>query len=466
VGIVFPHLQNYQGTSGLSFPWAEYNPQITGSFDASLGPDGASVSMKMLIYWKHLQTACKEILGYGFRYVPQNGAAARLKRKTPWQHPYFNQLFARRISQVQGVRQVGKNFDDGEGGNQFVIIGNKIGSTVPPNTGPWTDFNLAVLTIEFWRPPYYIREDNDVLDTSVNPNVPMEWLRYVDKHWTVNTQLLTRPSGQFVYSFNQGLPSNAFFEGNVPQKVVHYKLSRRWYEVPEQCLFKSLSDGALNGLPYNMVYTQTAATNPITGYTQLPGAPIGGCVNVPRGGVQILALFKVVSGSPLCTLGDTTGLSKGFYVSGPGIPFNAYIISIDSGTQFTMSSTATKSTDTAALYFEDPTKMFFGCFAGTCMLESVEIVPRPLQLPAFLMDIPFFGPAEPISQQQYDVVFHCDVFDPPRSPNSSGNRGHNLMPYPTDGLWYAVQSRSNVGGGSAPTTPFQYADLHDVFKVL
>mgnify|MGYP001566040518 FL=1 len=88
----YPDLQIYP-SSRLSFPWAEYHPDpVQGSFSATLGADGTTVGMRMLIYWRDLNTACQELLGYSYRELHPTTAEPILKRKLPWQHPYWNQL--------------------------------------------------------------------------------------------------------------------------------------------------------------------------------------------------------------------------------------------------------------------------------------------------------------------------------------------------------------------------------------
>lgn len=392
-----------QPGSGLTFPWAEENLRVEGSFDAHLGPDGAGVGMTMLINWEDLQRAAKEILGYSWRDI-SGGTPGVLRRVLPMQHPFFSQLWARSITKVVGLQQQGKNT------GEFVLVdGDGAGVGSIATHAPFTDFNLARITISFWRPPYFVRTDRDILDAN---GLPREYLRYVDKTWQINSNMLSREGGAFRFL---NLPSGTTtdFPGSVGQVTTHLRVSKTWYEVPEACLFQMLAtDGTPLGIPYNLLYTQTVTKNLISGtnYLYPAGQPIGGCVNAPIGG--------------------------------------------------------------AATNDADASLRFFGCFAGTLRYDAVEIKPRPLQLPALLMQIPQFGSAgEPISQVQYDVTFHFDLFDPPTDGTFS-YRGHNLMPWAGNGLWYPVISKLNKAGAQVPPgtdtcqTPFQYADFTDLFKVL
>lgn len=452
----FPNLRIWP-TSGLTFAWAEHHPGGTvGSLDANLGPDGAVFTMQMLIFWQDLALAMQELLGFSFRNnVP---IPPIISRVLPWQHPLANQLWVRNISSIKGIRLEGDlliNFPGGGAGPGYKI-----------NLGPWSTFHLAQLTIQFWRPPYYLRSDSDISDPALGQ---MEWLRFLDKNWEISTSMLAREYSTFQYGTKSGAPTLTDYHVPVGQRLSHMKVKRRWYQIPEQCLFNPLTDRTPNGLPRNLLYTQTSTSNPITDYVQPAGLPIGGCVNAPIGGAPLVFDdVTITSGSATISgLVDTSGLDVGFYCDGPFIPPGSKIVSVDNPDEVTLDHTATDNGPVSnRIVFEDPDLQFLGFPMGTLLLEGVELIPRPLQMPAFLMQIPFFNGAEPIAQQQYDVVFHFDYFDPPRSPNGYSFRGHNLMPNSTDNCWYAVVTQGNVGGTTTPTTAFQYADFSDLFKVL
>jgi hypothetical protein len=283
----FPALE-IQPTSRLSFPWAEYNPSVQGTFDASFGPDGVGLGMVMIIYWQDLVQALTELLGYSWREPPTQPTGlttggpipptpAVLHRKLPWQHPLFDQLWVKRVSRVQGIRLQGKGNQfvlQGGGGN--VLKGGVGGGSLPPagagstwrrssaGTGaggsgvePTTLYNLALLTIQFWRPPYAVRTDQDVM---VNGQ-PQEWLRYVDRHWQVDTQMLSREGSVFLFGAGQGDVSGKQFPGSVGQPLSKLRISRKWYQLPEEAVFSLLADGTPGGLPNNLLYMQTKTTN-------------------------------------------------------------------------------------------------------------------------------------------------------------------------------------------------------------
>jgi len=385
-----------QPTSGLSFPWA-----FEGKFNLSLGHDGVAWSEVMQINWEDLETAVQSLLGYSWK--DQSTLAlpigvSTLRRKLPWQHPYFNQLWVKNITEVSGLGPPRKNeYDPNE---SFAPTEGGVGAGVPLNTGPWADFDRARINIQFWRPPYYIRSDEDILDEN---GYQQEWLRYVDIAWASNVQILTREGAQFVYDPSPSV--NSGFPGALGQAITHQKVTRTWYEVPMAALFAVAQDSTPNGQALNLMYSQTAATNPITGYVYPVGYPLSMAVNSPIGG----------------------------------------------GTNDSIVA-----------------NRLFGCLMGTLRYDFAEIRMRPLQLPPYLMQIPSFSNNEAIAQQQCDVVLHFDLFDPPRDPDTVVFRGHNLMPWSGNALWYPVVTKRGADGSLSPPflTPHPYADLTDLFQIL
>lgn len=418
----FPQL-NFHPMSGLRFRWSEsLGPGVETVWSASFGPDGSGEGMVIYIHWEDLEQALTELLGYSYRVYHGNEippGKSVLKRVLPWQSPQWNQLYVQRVSQVKGLSFAGKTETENIGGG-----GQGMGGR--PNLGPWSNYDFAAITVQFHRPHYYILTDDAI---RVN-GVQREWLRYTDKHWQPDIQILSREGSCFVFAASQGTPPSASpFPGTVGQKIMRYGLKRKWYQIPEAGVFElelSVQPNAQllaqpNGVPTNLSYTQTATTNPITGITYLAASPIGGCVNSPIGG---------------------------------GI------------------------TDTASL-------RFFGFPMGTLLYKSVSILPRDLQLPPALMQIPSVAGNVALSQVQYDVEFGFDFFDPVRDttirnsattlpvpPNGSGAlvsqayRGHNLMPWAGNGRWYAVNSLAKVDGSLLFATPFDYADFSDLFQIL
>ena len=470
----FPQLLVWPN-SGLTIPWSETLGKVEGTFDASFGPEGVGLGMVIYVYWANLADALKQILGYSWRDttnnpelsgtvtgasnaapiqitsnahglvtgntvlitgvigpgggMPGNLAAngsftitrvdannftldgsvgngtygsggewrttgSVLRRVLPFQHPRFNQLWAKAVTRVVGITSQGRSLAVAPGG----------GAGQPEQVAsPRSEFFLAALTVQFWRPPYNVRTDSAVFSAVLNKQC--EWFRYVSREWEVETQMLSREGQTFEWHNNVGAGG---LPGSVGQKVSHSRVKRTWYQIPEAALFQRVAVGGSlgnpDGAPINILYTQTKSTNPVTGYIQYAGAPLPGCVNTQIGGL---------------------GLDL------------------------------------------DPTRRLWGARLGTLMFENPRFIERPLHLPPELMQIGIFGANEPIAQKQYDVELHFDLFDPPRGYLES-LRGHNLMPWTGDALWYSVQSQKEVleSNPSKKTTPFQYADLTDIFNIL
>lgn len=350
----------------------------------------------------------------GGTWIP---TGSHLSRVLPWQHPIFNQMWVKRIVSIHGRQQQGTSENVPVGVLLFALLGaNGLGGVGPgnqTNAGPWVNFSLAEITVEFWRPPYALRTDADVWNLGAamdDGNIAdIEWTRYTDRQWELSTQLLSRDDTSFAWADptlttppgNWATPASTPIRGGVGQKVSHLRMTKKWYQVPESCLFLLDGNGVPTNLPITLLLQQNQVTNPITGRETYGGEPICGSVNSPMGGGTI----------------DSYSLR------------------------------------------------FLGTPQGELLYEGVVITVSPLQLPPELMQIATLkGSTEPLSQCQYDIEFHFDRFDPPRGAGVPFH-GHNLVPWTGDGLWYPVTGqRATVGGKKS--TMFQYADLSDLFQVL
>ena len=474
---------NVHPTSGLDFPWAEYHPDgATGSSSHTFGPDGVTVAMRMLIYWDTLPYAVQQLLGYSYRdagtLTPRG--TPWLRRKLPWKHPFLNQLYVKRISEVRGIRQQGKVFQSvmfgGRGGGQAEMrTGMPVSPGVPyrPNLGPWTDFFLAELTIHFWRPPYYVRTDAAVLDVNGSPQ---EWLRYTSKNWEMQLSMLSRENATFQWLPGVKPPSSStYFTGSVGQPVTHLRVNRTWYQIPEQAIFRSIgSSGMPDGIPKNFVYTQTAVENPLSKYDRALGSTQTTYPTTVTTTIGTTVTMTVTS-STRTTIGTTTPnasqlLAALGYVYPQESPLGGCVnapISPTGGTGRTVFAV-----DGAGNWTDNTTAArIFGCYTGTLRYDGVTITPQPLQLPPELMLIPRLQTSmvESLSQQQYDVTFHFDLFEPPPGPlYGTPIRGHNLFPFAGNAQWYPLLSQKDISNlTSGPKlTPHNYADFSDLFFIL
>lgn len=383
--------------------------------------------MLMMVFWEDLNEAVTKLLGFSQRIAKAAAGTpgpSVLHRQLPWQHPYWNQLFVKRISKVEGIRLQGNSISNPV--DLFSPARGGVGSGYQTNNGPWTEFYYALLTVTFWRPPYYVLTDAAITDLN---NKQQEWLRYTNVTWEIDGTMLSREGTTYLFSPGQSLSNGLQFAGSVGQQIMKGNIKIHWYELPQAAIFETLPNGYPIGLPINLLNMRTPTTNPITAY------PSTGGVN------------------------PTTFTATG------------------SALTFTVNSPRGGGVDDS-----NPAKRFFGFPMGTLAYTKLHLQPRELQLPPYLMLIPQIAGNVAIAQQQYDVILDMKFFDPPRAPAISSNaalvpsgsgasimeafRGHNLMPNAGDGMWYAVQSKGNVNGTNRPTTPFQYGDHHDLFQII
>lgn len=441
--------------SGMPVAWADFQPAPLSTSDMHLGPEGVGIGLTILVYWRDLLQAIQFILGFSWRdKLAQQDVNAvmvsRLSRALPWQHPFMFNTYAKAITRVQGGRLQGTNLtgpvdlvpgpilSPGGGNLQNVGAGSR------PNKGPYSNFNVAFITVQFWRPPYAVRSDADILSAA---GLQQEWLRYTSKEWEIDTQFLAREGMSFIASPGQrngafGPPFPTAFRGAIGQQVMKSRVIRRWYQIPEACLFLPAQDVTRQGRPNNHMYCRTTTVNPVTGYTRVGGSATP-TDPTPAGGLSVL--------------GGASGLPIGGCVNSP----------IGGGVRDNVES-----------------NRFFGAPMGTLAFIAARYQERPLQLPPYLMLIPGIAGNEALSQVQYDVELHFMLFDPERAPFIVNNtnttagggrigeayRGHNCQPWPGDGAWYMWEGQLAVNGSAAQTlattTAFQYADLSDLFQVL
>lgn len=444
--------------SGLSFPWA-----FEGRMNLRAGQDGVHWSEVMQIYWQDLEIAITQLLGYSWRDT--TSTPHRLRRKLPWQHPYFNQLWVKNVAEVSGLGVPRPNSTDPD---EFFgpALGN-VGLGTPLNFGPWADFERARIILQFWRPPYTLRSDEDIEDDLGDPQ---EWLRYVDNNWSSTVQVLSRDSNQLRWAPGATPGATSGLPGGVGQTVVHQRVSKTWYEIPAAAIFAPAQDTTPTGQALNFLYSQTPTVNPITGYQYGVGWPLPNAVNTSTLIPTATHAAGLTSGSATVTVSTTAGVIVGASVYGTGVQPGTIVLSFVANTSVTLSVAVTVTgTQNLTFTYDDPSEQLFGCYLGTLRYDYAEVRTRDLQLPPYLMQIPAFANNEPIAQVQYDVTFHFDLFDPPCLPSVVGTvRGHNFMPYPGNGLWYPSCSQQDGSGGTSGPflTPHAFLQLQDLFKIL
>lgn len=80
--------------------------------------------------------------------------------------------------------------------------------------------------------------------------------------------------------------------------------------------------------------------------------------------------------------------------------------------------------------------------AGTLLFKALKLDPVPAPFPIDFADV----------HRQWNMQFVLSFFDPPYG--NANSRGHNLVPFPGDNLWYKVVSRDAGASTLYPTADF------------
>jgi hypothetical protein len=402
-----------QPESGLTFPWAELIQQGRDMSTLSMGPDGVTADMKMLVYYKDLSDAVQQILGYSQRITFQAVAIASTSAATPVVvNAPGHGLETGSVTTISGTTQASLNgvwtvteidannfslnFSVNPGGigsggflqsstlqrnlpfrhprwdqlwcsrvasfkgiqpqgNELQTIAAAQQITGTATAGVTASWTLAELGLQFVRPPYAVLSDNQAGSSGG------EWNRFTDRHWKPSVQMLSREGGTFKFAEGNALsgsppgPLGLAFPGSIGHKLPKLKLTRTWYQLPELCIYDQY------GFPANLIQYLATVNN------------------------------AVMWGRP----------------------------------------------------------------AQTLLLEGFEVTPKPLQLPLELMGLL----SNNLIQLQYDVTFQFEYFRPPPGTNTT-TVGHNCFPWAGDALWYLAKAANTLG------TAYQLADFNGLFSVI
>lgn len=455
--------------SGLTFGW-RFVAGSTWPGDLSLGFEGGSVlTEQMEIQFADLVNPAVnvpgQLLGWSER-VPstqlgtiglgQPPPQSQLNRHLPFQHPLYPELWCTRITRVEERQSQGYDLN--------VIIPRSF-----ENSAPYGKYTLARLTLMFTRPPYAIVSDSDMdlSHTDALTGSRQEWLRYTDRFWSVNTQILGREQQQ--YQFAEGRPSQlgtppgskpAPFPSAFGKPVSHQKLKRTWYQVPEAGVYDA------NGYPANLFdgfltrYIVGAANNG-SGFVRLSLSGTNGGPAGPGGIPYGLTKYSRLTITGTGSYGSMVGYD-GYWSVGAVNPGAGTVDLLDAKYNPAV-STGTVRTD--PLVGTVNNTQFLGVNAGALLFETAEVTPRPLQMPASLMGI-----FNETVQLQYDVTLHFDRFDPALGGGDPPptTRGHNTAPWPGDGgNFYLVTSQTPPDGQRSYTyTPFGWTYLPFLWQCL
>jgi hypothetical protein len=173
-----------------------------------------------------------------------NDGTGRLNRRLPAAHPYYDWLYASKITNIEGIQPAGRS----------------LGETYQrdPSLNYIYDFVFYQkyrVSVQFEPRPYLMMNDQDLkgkqqdlkwyynlTGSFENFTDPREYLRFVDIESEPSAEFLTSPQGQFVFKTASGLAPNGNQVtnqngGGITLRIVRQKVKFTWYFVPYEIVF-------------------------------------------------------------------------------------------------------------------------------------------------------------------------------------------------------------------------------------
>lgn len=223
---------------------------------AAFQTDGGSASMDFVLNYDEMQGIVSNILGS----VKKSGDGG-LERRLPAAHPYYDWLYASKITSIQGISPNGRLLATGAGVQRQHQIFVRDAVT----------YEKYRISIDFETRPYLVAMDStiksqqeektwyyNVQDHSVKFKDCKEYLRYLDIDCEQNAEFLSSPQGQFKFFRSDGLPPHETSisnqnGGGVNIIIAKRKLKFTWFFVPYQVVFQdqiSYGLGKVNQYPF------------------------------------------------------------------------------------------------------------------------------------------------------------------------------------------------------------------------
>jgi len=209
---------------------------------ATFQTDGGSATMDFIVDRSHLQNLVSGLLG---RVQKANDGTGSLKRILPAAHPYYDWMFASKITSIEGIQPNGRY-------DAFLNMRD-------PSINFITDCAMYLkykITVQFEHRPYLMMNDDQTEGITVkdvkwyydlNDNFRLfddtcEYLRFVDIEEQPNVEFLSSPNGQFKFFTPSGLPphGNPISNqngGGVQIRIIKQKVRLTWFFVPYEIAF-------------------------------------------------------------------------------------------------------------------------------------------------------------------------------------------------------------------------------------
>ncbi len=209
---------------------------------SSFQTDGGSATMDFIVEKAKLGDVISGILG---TVQKANDGTGMLKRVLPAAHPYYDWLFASKITNIEGLQPVGRALGESYQRDKSL---NYIYDFVI--------YNKYKVSVQFEPRPYLMMSDDELRgkkrdvkwyynlnDDFENFTDPCEYLRFVDIECEPNAEFLSSPQGQFLFkTSNNSAPNNLPVSnqngGGVNLLIVKRKVKFTWFFVPYEIVFR------------------------------------------------------------------------------------------------------------------------------------------------------------------------------------------------------------------------------------
>jgi hypothetical protein len=206
---------------------------------AAFQTDGGSATMDFILDHDETGEMIQNILGS----VKKSGDGG-LERKLPAAHPYYDWLYASKISSIQGMSPDGRFLAAPlQRQNQIhirdVVTYSKYKISVDFETRPYLIASDSTIKAQHEEKTWYY----DIANNSVKFKDCKEYLRFLDIDCEQNAEFLSSPQGQFKFIRTDALPPNSTSisnqnGGGINIIIAKRKLKFTWFFVPYQVVFQ------------------------------------------------------------------------------------------------------------------------------------------------------------------------------------------------------------------------------------
>jgi hypothetical protein len=227
---------------------------------ASFSTGGGAATMEVVIPRVSIGSYIQNILG-----SVEKAGDGSLKRKLPAAHPYYDWLYATRISNIEGITPDGLS----EASNYQRIIQTHFKDVAI--------YKYYKLTIEFEPRPYLIIDDAslagqreqkvhyyNLANDSTNYIDCKEWYRFVEISLEPGAELLTTAVNNFVFVTTGASPNQVPVSnqngGGVNITISKPVMKLKWYFVPYEVVFSKNIEDALGKVNQYLFFNYTAGS--------------------------------------------------------------------------------------------------------------------------------------------------------------------------------------------------------------